>query len=341
MLFAARCKSDFSRCALSAFDRISRGLDGMLECHAVAKIVFMWTPEFADHTLHALAERHTVVGVVTQPDRPAGRGQRVVESPVKQFAHQAGLPVIQPQWLREPEAMAQLAAWAPEIIIVAAFGQILKPAVLDLPPHGCVNVHASLLPRHRGAAPIPAAILSGNGETGVTIMRMDVGLDTGPILAQRAEPIHPDDTSLTLSERLSHLGATLLLDVLPDYLAGTLPAQPQDEAHATYAPQLKKEDGHLDFTQPAADLERRVRAFTPWPGAFARWQDQPIKILRAAIANHVNGSVGEVIKTPQGPAVACGSGGLLLLEVQPPGKKPMSAADFVRGARGFIGARLG
>lgn len=312
----------------------------MLECLAVAKIVFMGTPEFAVPTLQALTERHTVVGVVTQPDRPAGRGQRVVESPVKQFAQQARLPVIQPQRLREPEAMAQLTAWAPEIIIVAAFGQILKPAVLDLPPHGCVNVHASLLPRQRGAAPIPAAILSGNEETGVTIMRMDVGLDTGPILAQRAEPIRPDDTSLTLSERLSHLGANLLLEVLPDYLAGTLPAQPQDETRATYAPQLKKEDGHLDFTQPAADLERRVRAFTPWPSAFALWQNQPMKILRAATINSLNGEPGDVIQTPQGPAVVCGSGGLLLLEVQPSGKKPMPAADFARGARQFMGARL-
>jgi len=313
----------------------------MLECLAVAKIVFMGTPEFAVPSLQALAEKQTVVGVVTQPDRPAGRGQKVIEPPVKQFAHQAGLPVIQPQRLREPEAMAQLTAWAPEIIIVAAFGQILKPAVLDLPPHGCVNVHASLLPHYRGAAPIPAAILSGNAETGITIMRMDVGLDTGPILAQRAEPIHPDDTSLTLSERLAHLGATLLLDVLPDYLAGKLAAQPQADGLATYAPQLKKEDGHLDFTQPAADLERRVRAFTPWPGAFARWQDQPIKILRTAVSESVMGEPGQVVQTSQGPTVVCGSGGLLLLEVQPSGKKPMSAADFARGARGFVGARLG
>lgn len=313
----------------------------MLECLAVAKIVFMGTPEFAVPTLQALAEKQTVVGVVTQPDRPAGRGQKVIEPPVKQFAHQAGLPVIQPQRLREPEAMAQLTAWAPEIIIVAAFGQILKPAVLDLPPHGCVNVHASLLPHYRGAAPIPAAILSGNAETGITIMRMDVGLDTGPILAQRAEPIHPDDTSLTLSERLSHLGATLLLDVLPGYLAGKLAAQPQAESLATYAPQLKKEDGHLDFTQPAADLERRVRAFTPWPGAFALWQDQPIKILRTAVSESVKGEPGQVVQTSQGPTIVCGAGGLLLLEVQPSGKKPMPAADFARGARGFVGARLG
>jgi len=358
MLFAARRKSDFARkgdChggdqvlefpppyrpVTVTSSGIFPGPAGMLECPAVTKIVFMGTPEFAVPALQALTEHYPVVGVVTQPDRPAGRGRQVVESPVKQAARQAGLPVIQPQRLREPEAMAQLTAWAPEIIVVAAFGQILKSAALELPPHGCINIHASRLPRHRGAAPIPAALLAGDTETGVTIMRMDVGLDTGPILAQRPEAIHPDDTSLTLSERLSRLGANLLLEVLPDYLAGKLPPQPQTESLATYTPQLKKEDGHLDFTQPAADLERRVRAFTPWPGAFAIWQNQPMKVLRAAIIESLNGEPGEVAQTPQGPAVVCGSGGLLLLEVQPPSKKPMSAADFARGARNFIGAKL-
>jgi methionyl-tRNA formyltransferase len=307
---------------------------------AVAKIVFMGTPEFAVPSLRALAEHHTLVGVVTQPDRPTGRGRRVVASPVKQFAVQAGLPLIQPQKLKEPEAMAQLAAWAPDVIVVAAFGQILKPAVLDLPPHHCLNVHASRLPRHRGAAPIPAAILAGDAETGVTIMQMDAGLDTGPILAQRSEPIRPDDTTFTLGERLAPLGATLLLEALPDYLAGKLTARPQDESQATYAPQLKKEDGHLDFSRPAVELERQVRAFTPWPGAFAVWDGQPFKILCAAVVNMTQAAPGRVINTDRGPAVGCGAGSLRLVEVQPAGKKPMPAADFVRGARHFIGARL-
>jgi len=309
---------------------------------AVANVVFMGTPEFAVPSLRALVETQTVAGVVTQPDRPAGRGQRVVASPVKRFALEAGLPVIQPRTLgvREPEAMAQLRAWAPDTIVVCAFGQILKPAVLDLPPHGCLNVHASLLPRHRGAAPIPAAILAGDNETGVTIMRMDAGLDTGPLLARRSEPIRPDDTTLSLGKRLARLGATLLAEILPGHLAGKLTAESQDNALATYAPQIKKADGHLDFTRPVVELERRVRAFNPWPGAFALWQDQPLRILRAAVTANVEGDPGSVTNTDRGPAIACGSGGLLLLEVQPAGKKPAPAADFVRGARGFIGARL-
>ena len=312
----------------------------VLECAAVTKVVFMGTPAFAVPTLKALAERYTVVGVVTQPDRPAGRGKQMAEALVKQFARQAGLPVIQPQRLREPEAMAQLAAWSPDLIVVAAFGQILKPAVLDLPSHGCLNVHASLLPRHRGAAPIPAAILVGDPETGVTIMRMDAGLDTGPTLARRAGPIRPDDTTQALAERLAQLGAALLIEVLPDYLAGKLAPDPQDDSRATYAPQLKKEDGHLDFTRPAAELERRVRAFTPWPGAFAFWRGQPLKIVRVALARAESGAPGEVIPAEAGPVIVCGAGGLALLEVQPPGKRPISAADFVRGARHFIRAKL-
>src|SRR5258708_6674580 len=224
------------------------------------RVVFMGTPKFAVTILRELAEAHTIVGVVTQPDRPAGRGRQLEPAPVKQFAAQASLPTIQPQRLREPAALAQLQAWAPELIVVAAFGQILRPAVLDLPPRGCLNVHGSLLPRHRGAAPIAAAILAGDSETGITIMRMDPGLDTGPLLATRALDILPDDTTGTLTERLAPLGAGLLLDVIPDYLAGRLQPMTQDEPLATYTPQLKKEDGRLDFTRPVIELERRVRA---------------------------------------------------------------------------------
>jgi len=312
----------------------------------MTRIVFMGTPEFAVVTLQALAAAHNVVGVVTQPDRPAGRGRQLEASPVKQFAGQAGLPVIQPQRLREPEALAQLQAWSPDLIVVAAFGQILRPAVLDLAPHGCLNVHGSLLPRHRGAAPIAAAILAGDAETGSTIMRMDPGLDTGPMLASRALPIQPDDTTGSLTSRLAPVGASLLLETIPEYLAGRLPPVAQDEARATYAPQLKKEDGQLDFSQPASALERRVRALLPWPGTFAIWPDavtgeaRQLKVLRAAVLDHSVGAVGEVVATPQGPAVGTQDGALLLLEVQPPGKRPMPAADFARGARGFIGARL-
>ncbi len=312
----------------------------------MARIVFMGTPEFAVVSLRALAAAHTVVGVVTQPDRPAGRGRQLEPSPVKQFSAQAGLPVIQPQRLREPEALAQLQVWAPDLIVVAAFGQILRPAVLDMPPRGCLNVHGSLLPRHRGAAPIAAALLAGDAETGITILRMDPGLDTGPMLASRSLPVAPDDTTGTLTNRLAPLGANLLLEVIPEYLAGRLAPLPQDGSAATYAPQLKKEDGKLDFTQPAAELERRVRALLPWPGAFAAWPDpaggeaRPLKVLRAAVLDRPLGAAGEVVATSQGPAIGTGSGALLLLEVQPPGKRPMPAVDFARGARGFMGTRL-
>ena len=304
------------------------------------RVVFMGTPDFAVPTLRALATHYSIVGVVTQPDRAAGRGRHMVASPVKQFALAAGLPIIQPNRLREPEALAQLAAWSPDLIIVAAFGQILKPAVLELPKFGCINVHASLLPRHRGAAPIAAAILAGDAETGVTIMKMDAGLDTGPMLARRAEPIRADDIAQTLAARLANIGAELLIETLPTYLSGQLMPQTQDEAQATYAPQLKKEDGHLDFTRPAIEMERRVRALTPWPGAFALWDGQPIKILKCGVVDGVPGETGSIVQSAHGPTVVCGAGALTLLQIQPPGKKTMPAADFARGARGFMGARL-
>jgi methionyl-tRNA formyltransferase len=299
----------------------------------------MGTPEFAVPSLRALTEHAQVIGVVTQPDRPGGRGQKLLESPVKQFAVSRGLSVIQPARLREPQAQAQLIAWQPAVIVVAAFGQILKPAVLDLPLHGCVNVHASLLPRWRGAAPIAAAIAAGDAETGITLMRMDVGLDTGPMLARRAEPIHPEDTTASLTERLAQLGATLLIETLPRYFSGAIQPQPQNESHATYAPQLKKEAGHLDFSRPAIELERQVRAMTPWPGAFALWQGQPLKILRAEVMA-ARKERGIVLQTARGPAVMAADAALLLLDVQPPGKRPMPALDFLRGTRDFIGAKL-
>lgn len=303
------------------------------------RVVFMGTPDFAVPTLTALASRYPLAGVVTQPDREAGRGRRVEMPPVKQAAQRLGLPVIQPRRLREPEAMAQLRAWAPDLIVVAAFGQILRPEVLDLPRFGCINVHASLLPRWRGAAPIPAAILAGDSETGVTIMRMDPGLDTGPILAQRAIPILPNDTGRTLSDRLSTLGADLLLEVLPDYLAGGITPVPQDDSRATYAGQLTKEAGRLDLSLPAADSARRVRAFDPWPGTFVQWQGGPLKVL-AAHSLPGPASPGEVVSIDRSPAIGTGDGWLVLDQVQPAGKKPMKGEEFVRGARGFVGARL-
>ncbi len=294
----------------------------------------MGSPEFAIPTLKALHEHYPIVGVITQPDRPAGRGRKLVAPPVKILASQLGLPLIQPRRLRDPEPMAQLRAWAPDLIIVAAYGQILRATVLDLPPHGCINVHASLLPRWRGAAPINAAILHGDAEAGVTIMCMDPGVDTGPTLSRRARPITPDDTTAALTPKLAQLGAGLLLDTLPAYLRGDLLPQPQDDALATYAPMLKKAEGALDFTEPAEALARRVRAFNPWPGTSMQWQGKPLKVHRAhAIGGRT--APGQTLVSGKLPAVGTTQGVLVLDEVQPAGKKPMPGKVFLNGARGW------
>jgi methionyl-tRNA formyltransferase len=298
------------------------------------QIVFMGSPDFALPTLKALHENYPLVGVVTQPDRPAGRGHTLRPPAVKSLALELGIPVIQPQKLREPEAMEQLRAWSPGLIIVAAFGQILKQEVLDLPEYGCINVHASLLPRWRGAAPINAAILHGDKETGVTIMKMDAGLDTGPILSQRMTRIRPFDTAGSLFETLSALGAELLLDTLPGYLSGEIEPHPQSVEGATYAPMLKKEEGLLDFSNPAGVLERKVRAFNPWPGAYFVWEGNPLKVHQASIG------VGKMREGERGiylglPAVGTSGSLLVLEEVQPAGKKRMSGKAFLAGARNW------
>lgn len=299
------------------------------------RVVFMGSPDFALPTLAALDRHYSVAGVITQPDRPAGRGRVLTPSPVKQLAVQLGIDVIQPVKLREPEAQEALKAWAPDLIVVAAFGQILRVSVLELPRYGCVNVHASLLPRWRGAAPIQAAILHGDAESGVTIMKMDAGIDTGAILSQRAMPILPEDTAGSLSVRLAEEGANLLIETLPAYLAGAVALVAQDETRATYASMLTKEQGELDFSKPAETLERQVRAFQPWPGAYAFFQGEMLKVLRA----HVDGSAA--VPSQRGivqnlPAVGTALGWLVLDEVQPAGKRPMSGDVFLRGARQWI-----
>ncbi len=217
--------------------------------------VFMGSPAFAVPVLRNLVAGYQVVGIVTQPDRPAGRGRRMTAPPIKNLADEIHIPVIQPRRLSEPEVLEQLQRWAPDLIVVAAFGQILRPTVLDLPKYGCVNVHASLLPRWRGAAPIQAAILNGDDTTGVTIMRMDPGIDTGALLSQKSLPISHNDTSATLANKLSELGAELLIESLASYLSGKLMPIPQDESKATYAPMIKKEEGLLDFSMPAIQLD--------------------------------------------------------------------------------------
>jgi methionyl-tRNA formyltransferase len=284
--------------------------------------------------LRALQKTVQVVGVVTQPDRASGRGRALKSPPVKALALELNLPLMQPEKLRQPDAMEQLRLWNPDLIVVAAFGQILKPDVLDLPRYGCINVHASLLPRWRGAAPINAAILHGDEETGVTIMKMDIGLDTGPVLAQRAIRLMRDDTAGSVFESLSRLGADLLIESLPDYLSGKIIPRPQPEDGVTYAPMLKKEEGLLDFTRPAEELERRVRAFNPWPGAFMQVDGATLKI-HMGHAEAGNESAGSRLVHRNQLAVGTGSGLLILDEVQPAGKKSMSGAAFLSGARGW------
>ncbi len=308
----------------------------------MARVIFMGTPEFAVPTLRALDEHHRVVGVVTQPDRQAGRGRKLVESPVKEVGLEQGLPLFQPGTLSGPEPLAQLAAWRPDAIVVAAFGQILPRSVLDLPPHGCLNVHASLLPRYRGAAPIAAAIQDGEKVTGITIMRMDEGLDTGAILTQAECSIGPDDTTASLTARLAKLGAQLLVQTLDGWLAGVVQAQPQNDALATYCSQLEKRDGLLDWGQPAAYLDRQIRACNPWPGAYTHWQGQRLKVLRARSLPdwQGEGQPGQVQVVGDGIGVVTGEGSLELLEVQLAGKKPMRAAVFARGQRDLIGRLL-
>jgi methionyl-tRNA formyltransferase len=294
----------------------------------------MGSPDFAISSLRALANVHEVVGVITQPDRASGRGRTLKPPPVKTLAQELNLPIMQPEKLKQPDAMEQLTAWSPDLVVVAAFGQILKKDVLDLPKYGCINVHASLLPRWRGAAPINAAILHGDDETGVTIMQMDVGLDTGPMLAKRSIRILPDDTAGSAFEALSTLGADLLIETLPDYLSGKIQPTPQPDEGATYAPMLKKEDGRLDFTQDVNDLERRVRAFNPWPGTFMDFDGMNLKVHRAHVEPG-NALAGERLVEQNQPAVGARGGILVLDEVQPAGKKSMSGKSFLSGARNW------
>ena len=299
------------------------------------KIVFMGSPDFSLPVLRALYKTYPVVGVVTQPDRTAGRGRELKPPPVKVLALELGIPLIQPEKLREADAMEQLRAWAPDAIVVAAFGQILRPEVLNLPRFGCINVHASLLPRWRGAAPINSAILHGDEETGVTIMKMDVGLDTGPILSQRAMRIQPDETAGSLFDKLSTLGADLLLETLPGYFSGEIEPCPQLEEGVTYAGLMKKEEGRLDFSQPALELERKVRAFNPWPGTYFEWDENLLKVHRAGVGAGKQRE-GQRLVVDGLPAVGTSDGVLLLEEVQPAGKKPMSGKAFLSGGRNWV-----
>ena len=295
----------------------------------------MGSPDFALPTLNALAEGFNIVGVVTQPDRPAGRGRKVHPPPVKILAEKLGLPIIQPLTLKDPEAIMQIEHMNPDVIVVAAFGQILRKDVLTLPRFGCVNVHASLLPRWRGAAPIQAAVLHDE-ITGVTIMKMDQGLDTGPILDQRSIPIPTDRTAGDMFSILAQMGADLLVETIPRYFQGEIEPQPQDDAKATYAPRLKKEDGQLDFNKSAYFLARQVRAYHPWPGTFQFFEDLYIKVFKAHAVKAAKSIPGKRYVVDNSPAWGTAEGLLVLDQLQPAGKMPMTGEAFLHGTRNWL-----
>ena len=315
-------------------------------------VVFAGTPEFAVPSLRMLAGGpHRIAAVYTRADRRAGRGRRMAASPVKAAALELGLPVEQPESLRDPAARDRLAAHRPEIVVTAAYGLILPPEVLAIPPSGCINVHASLLPRWRGAAPVQHALVAGDSETGATIMRMDDGIDTGEILLARACPIRPDDTARSLTDRLARIGAEALREAMAGLAAGRIVPRPQDESAATLAPRIHKADALLDWSGYARDLERRVRAFDPWPAAFTFAGEEPLRLLQAeAVAepdpdpDHPDPPPppGTVVRAgTTGIEVQAGTGRLRVLRLQRPGKRPMDAREFLNGRRLDPGNRLG
>ncbi|MCP1641209.1 methionyl-tRNA formyltransferase [Pseudomonas citronellolis] len=298
------------------------------------RIVFAGTPEFAAEHLKALLDTpHEIVAVYTQPDRPAGRGQKLMPSPVKQLAAQHGLPVLQPPTLRNPEAQAELAALQPDLMVVVAYGLILPQAVLDIPRLGCINSHASLLPRWRGAAPIQRAVQAGDAESGVTVMQMEAGLDTGPMLLKVVTPISPEDTGGSLHDRLARLGPPAVVEAIAGLAAGTLKGEVQDDALATYAHKLSKDEAKLDWSRPAVELEHTVRAFDPWPVCHTTLNGEPLKVWAARLGEG-KGEPGIILGASRdGLLVGCGEGSLLLTRVQFPGGKPLAFADLFNSRR--------
>jgi len=309
------------------------------------RVLFMGTPEFAIPPLEKLVQEHCPpVAVYTQADKPGGRGRSLIMSPVKMAALRLVLPVVQPDSLKESEAVARLADFQPDVIVVAAYGQILPRPVLALPRYGCLNVHPSLLPRHRGASPVSAAILAGDADTGVSIMLMDSGLDTGPVLAQEKMVVSPQDTTGSLSGRLSDMAAQMLPDVLDRWVKGEITPRPQNEAEATYSAAIKKEAGEIDWNLPAVDIERRVRAYQPWPGAYTSRDGKRLEIVEAvALPGEEEHRAGAVVALEQAGApfgVSTREGILGIVRVQLQGKRALPAVDFLRGQRQLIGALL-
>ena len=311
-------------------------------------IIFMGTPDFSVPTLHLLLENeYDLQAVVTQPDRPKGRGRKVVASPVKVLAGHYQIPVFQPEKVRAPQIQQQLKDIAPDAIVVVAYGQILPESILQIPRLGCINVHASLLPKYRGAAPIQWAIIQGENETGVTTMFMDKGMDTGDILFQKTVPIEEEDTAGTLHDKLAFEGAELLLQTLQNLEQGRIMPTSQNHDAATYAPLLKKKDGAIDWQEPAFRIYNKVRGLFPWPGAYTYFQGKTLKLLQVKVEQELEGvallAPGTVVAldSVSGPAIVTGEGYIRILEVQPENKKPMRCSDFCRGYHLAVGNKLG
>lgn len=306
------------------------------------RIIFMGTPDFACPTLATLIERNeNIVAVVTQPDRPKGRGQKLMPPPVKELALSHGIPVHQPPKVRDPAFIEVIRDLRPDLIVVIAFGQILPKALLDIPPHGCVNVHASLLPRYRGAAPLNWCLINGEAETGVTTMLMDPGLDTGPMLLKRSTPIDQNENILSLHDRMAKMGAELLAETVDGLKEGRLTPEAQDDSTTCYAPLLKKEDGLIDWHRNAMEIHNQVRGLAVWPGAYTLLRGEPLKIYRTRIADGA-GQPGTVLRASRGVIeVACGEGSLLIDELQLAGKKRLDASSFVAGFTGLEETVLG
>jgi methionyl-tRNA formyltransferase len=312
------------------------------------RIVFFGTPDFAVPPLEGLiASAHTVVGVVTQPDRPRGRGQRVTDSPVKAVARAHNLPILQPNRLRDPETMAALAALSPELGVVAAYGKLIPGELLQLPTHGMINMHASLLPKYRGAAPVHRAVINGDAETGVTIMRMVVALDAGAMMATVRRPIGVDETSDVVERDLSRLGVAPLLNVIERLSAGTAHEEPQDDSLSTYAPRLTKEEGLIDWALPATAIHNRVRGLYPWPHAYTHITGSRVIVLKSRVGSDQGSDPGSdpgtvVGISTDGMVVAAGQGTRLkLLELRPEGRRSMTVRDFLAGHPTPVGTRLG
>ncbi len=310
------------------------------------KVVFMGSPVFGPVFLKALIlNKYHIEAVYTQPDRKTGRGQRLTPCPVKQFALDEELPVMQPESFKDSAEVEHLAGLKPDIIVVAAYGQILPDPVLQIPPYKCINIHPSLLPKYRGPSPVAAAILNGDSQTGVTIMLIEKKVDSGPVIAQVTEYINDDDNTGSLTERLAEVGAKLLVDTLPEWISGKICPIRQDESKATYTRMERKEDGELDWNLTAVWLWRKVRACNPWPGSYTKWMGRRINIMETIpLPADAEGVPGQVVELPRGSAtrvaVRTGDGLLGLVRIQPEGKREMAAAEFVVGHRNFIGSIL-